>query len=295
METVKHVMKDAKMKIEEINEIVLVGGSTRIPKIQEMLQAYFKGKELCKSVNPDEAVAYGAAVQAAILNGERNNATRDILLMDVTPLSLGIETTGRVMSVIIPRNTPIPCTKTQTYTTEENFQTAVDVSVYEGERLKTEGNNLLGKFTITGIEKAKRGEPQVDVSFALDSDGILKVTAKDQKTGAVAKIEIKDRSQLSASDLAKMIADADRLRAEDEANLARVNGRNDLERVILEVLEIADNLDDKKLVPILKDAAGKAQDWLDTHGDTAKAGELAMQRRALENRIAKHRRDDQTL
>jgi L1 cell adhesion molecule like protein len=288
VDTVKHVMKDAKMKIEEINEIVMVGGSTRIPKIQEMLQTYFKGKELCKSVNPDEAVAYGAAVQAAILNGERNNATRDILLMDVTPLSLGIETTGRVMSVIIPRNTPIPATKTQTYTTEENFQTAVDVCVYEGERLKTDGNNMLGQFTITGIERAKRGEPQVDVTFSLDSDGILTVTAKDQKTGAKADIQIKNRSQLSTEQLNKMIAEAEKLRKDDELKLKMVEARNELERVILEVGDIGATIEDKKLAGILSQAAEKAQEWLEANPNALPA-ELARQRRTLELRIQSRR------
>ena len=265
IDTVKHVMKDAKMKVEDINEVVLVGGSTRIPKVQELLSKYFNNKELCKSVNPDEAVAYGATVQAAILSGVRNKATKDVLLMDVTPLSLGIETVGRVMSVIIPRNSSIPTVKTQTYTTESDFQTAVDVAVYEGERLKTEGNNLLGQFTIKGIEKAKRGEPQIDVSFGIDSDGILTVSAKDQKTGAIAQIEIKNRSQMNKEQLDKLVAEAEKYKKEDEERLKATEAKNEFERVILEVLDVVQNLQDssdptKDLVDEAKAAAGGATD-----------------------------------
>lgn len=149
-----------------------------------------QGKELCKSINPDEAVAYGATVQGAILSGVRSATTQDLLLVDVTPLSLGIETTGRIMSTLIKRNTPVPVRKTKQYTTEEDFQDAVDVCVYEGERGSTEGNNLLGKFTISGIERAKRGVPKIDVTFDLDSNGMLHVTALDTTTGAVADIKI---------------------------------------------------------------------------------------------------------
>lgn len=285
MDTVRRVLKDAKMKTPDIDEIVLVGGSTRIPKLQAMLREMFDGKPLCKSVNPDEAVAFGAAVQGAILNGKRNSKTDDLLLMDVTPLSLGIETSGRVMSVIIPRNTPIPCVKTQTYTTEHNYQTKVDISVYEGERLKSDENNLLGEFTISGIESAKRGEPQVDVAFSLDSNGILTVTAKDQKTNAVAAIEIANRSRASESDIEKMVQEAKRFETEDRERIAKAEARNELESTINEVMDIASGVENGKIGQILQDAAEKAQEWLDDHGSTAKASEMNKRRRELARRV----------
>jgi heat shock protein 1/8 len=267
----------------------VVGGSTRIPKIQSSLSEMFQGKHLNKSVNPDEAVAFGAAVQGAILNGRRNDKTDNLLLMDVTPLSLGIETTGRVMSVIIPRNTPIPVTKTQTYTTEANYQTKVDVSVYEGERLKSDENNMLGEFTISGIESAKRGEPQVDVSFSIDSNGILNVVAKDQKTGAEAKIEIANRSRVTSEEIEKMVADAEKFKREDTERIRKVEAKNELEASIFEVLEVAKGLDDMKLSKILADAADKDQQWLDDNYEESKASEIALRRRQLSRRIEKYR------
>jgi len=288
MDTVKRVLKDAKLKPEAIDEIVLVGGSTRIPKLQDMLSnGIFGGKALCKTLNPDEAVAHGAAVQGAILNGKRNSKTDSLLLMDVTPLSLGIETTGRVMSVVIPRNTPIPCVKTQTYTTEANYQTKVDVSVYEGERLKSDENNLLGEFTISGIESAKRGEPQIDVSFSIDSNGILNVTAKDQKTGATADIEINNRSTATTAEIEKMVAEAASHAAEDKERIRKVEARNEFEQTILEVMEAAQNSDLKaNLATILTEAAEKAQSWLDDNYDTAKSSQILLQRRMLSRRLA---------
>lgn len=285
MDTVRHVLKDAKMKTSEINEIVLVGGSTRIPKIQEMLVELFEGKSLCKTLNPDEAVAYGAAVQGAILSGNRNSKTDSLLLMDLTPLSLGIETTGRVMSVIIPRNTPIPVVKTQTYTTEQNYQTKVDISVYEGERLKSDENNLLGEFTISGIEAAKRGEPQIDVSFSIDSNGILNVSAKDQKTGANAKIAIANRSRATTAQIDKMVAEAAAFRVADQERVRKIEAKNELENVINEVLAAAKELDDGKMSNILSAAADKEQIWLDENYETAKAADIALRRRQLSRRL----------
>jgi L1 cell adhesion molecule like protein len=194
IDTVKSVMKDATAKPDDVSDIVLVGGSTRIPKVQHMLSEFFGGKELCKAINPDEAVAVGAAVQGAILSGARSSATQSLVLVDVTPLSLGIETDGKIMSVIIKRNTSIPCRKTQTFTTTDDWQDSVDVDVYEGERPTTKDNNHLGHFTISGIERAKRRVPQIDVTFDLDSNGILTVTAQDQTTKAKANIQINVRS-----------------------------------------------------------------------------------------------------
>merc|ERR1719331_513633 len=186
LDTVKQVLKDANMSPNEIDDIVLIGGSTRVPKIQELLSEFFGGRQLCRSINPDEAVAYGAAVQGAILSGVRHAATEALLLVDVTPLSLGIEMEGRRFSVLIPRNTSIPCKKRDTFTTTENYQDSIDIRVYEGERPCTDGNRLLGEFTITDIERAKREEPQIEVCFELDSNGILNVSARDKKTQARA-------------------------------------------------------------------------------------------------------------
>lgn len=276
------------MRNDDIDEIVLVGGSTRIPKLQSMLQAYFGGKELCRALNPDEAVAYGAAVQAAILSGERNAKTDDLLLMDVTPLSLGIETTGRVMSVIIPRNTPIPCVRTQTYTTEHNYQTQVDVAVYEGERPTSDGNHLLGEFTISGIERAKRGEPQIEVTFSLDSNGILDVKAIDTKTNAKAEIQIANRSSTSDADIKRMVADAERYRKADEARIKKIEAVNELEATVLEAIELADELEgsNPKLSGIIRSAAEKDQQFLDEMEDDVTAADVNLRKRSLERRMA---------
>jgi len=279
IETVKKVLKDGRMKPEDIDDIVLVGGSTRIPKVQEMLSSYFNGKDLCRSVNPDEAVAYGAAVQGAILNGKRNKNTQDLLLMDVTPLSLGIETEGRMMSVIIPRNTRIPCVKTQTYTTVDNFQTDIDVCVYEGERMKSDANNLLGKFVISGVEKAKRGEPKIDVSFGIDSNGILNVEAKDQKTGATNKIVIANRGRASDADVDRMVKEAEKFRRDDEARSKQLEARNELESLINESREML--LEDPTLGEQLEKTLSDTEIWLEENHGSASGAELNMKKRAL--------------
>jgi heat shock 70kDa protein 1/2/6/8 len=210
--TVKSVLKDANLKPGQINDIVLVGGSTRIPKIQSMLSEYFDNKELCRSINPDEAVAYGAAVQGAILSGVHSSTTQSLLLVDVTPLSLGIETSGKYFSPIIKRNTAIPVKKTKQYSTEEDNQDHVVIPIYEGERTMTdaEGMTLLGEFTITGIQLAKRGEPKIDVTFTIDTNGILSVEARDATTNAVANITIANsRGRLSPEQVAKMVKEAE--------------------------------------------------------------------------------------
>jgi len=273
LEPVEKVLKDSKKAKSEIDEIVLVGGSTRIPKIQELLSKFFNDKVLCNSVNPDEAVAYGAAVQAAILNGSDKELNTDILLIDVTPLSLGIQTAGEVMTNIIDRNSTIPCQKQKTFSTYANNQPAVTIKVYEGERSMTKDNNLLGEFTLSGIPPMPRGQPQIDVSFDLDSNGILKVTAVEKSTGNEHKIEIKNENgRLSKDDIERMVKDGELYKDEDDKKRLNIESRNSLENSIyrikdtIEKKEFVDKLEEEDKINI-EEQLRETQEWLESTTD----------------------------
>eukprot|EP00163_Fabomonas_tropica_P021283 TRINITY_DN372_c0_g2_i2.p1 TRINITY_DN372_c0_g2~~TRINITY_DN372_c0_g2_i2.p1 ORF type:complete len:617 (-),score=269.83 TRINITY_DN372_c0_g2_i2:201-2051(-) len=245
MEPVSKVLKDAKVEKSDVDEVVLVGGSTRIPKVQALLKEYFNGKELCMAINPDEAVAYGAAVQGAILSGE-DSVTKDLLLLDVTPLSLGVEIQGNAMSVIIKRNTTIPCSKTDTFTTLEDNQTAIEFKIYEGERPQTKHNHLLGEFSLEGIRPERRGVPKVRVSMAIDANGILSVTAKDEDTGRTSSVTIKNnRGRLSADEIERMIKEAEEYNDEDQKTIQAQEARSELESYLYSCTDALDTMRNK--------------------------------------------------